>query len=248
MKLLAPFVFIITLSFFACDDTPEEPWWRTPEFIGDSNFVETEKSWFDSIYANLPDYGDIKETECQQGGYSEFFLFNEDKPFLIFEKEELNHHDWCLSYFRFDKVQKDVSYDTPFFQWRYGDYYYDDIAALAARIRRVKSERYFVVYFNDTTKYVEPVLDTSGYFEPGSMSGYAVIVDYSTAKPVCAFKVSAESSEEVDYNTMFGDIENSELDAITSMAARRGIIVDLWRNMATEVQNELLNARTPAKE
>lgn len=242
MRLLFfPSLLISLLLLQSCDSQPEAPA-RSQQFIDDSLFVEKYTAWFDTIYANLPSYTEVEKIKCPAGCFDDVVLFDEKNPFLIFEPTELDRTQNGLSYFRYDKLQGFHEEAEYYIDWNADlreDY---DYAVRAEKIRNLIGKKYFCVFYCDTATYLDPKLDknSDGYIG-GFNEGFAVMVDFTTAKPVCAFKVEAENSAKVTYETYENMGELGEIGLLY------GARVDLWNNIAIEIQNKLYQSKTSVK-
>src|SRR5688572_26549797 len=88
----------------ACSSPPASPK-RSQQFIEDSTLLAKYEPWFDSLYAVVPAYSELKKVKCPAGCFDDLKLFEEEHPFMIFEPGELSRTQNRLSYFRYEKVQ-----------------------------------------------------------------------------------------------------------------------------------------------
>jgi hypothetical protein len=247
MRNLFFLLFFALIGFLqSCDSTPKAPK-RSQEFIDDSILAARYDPWFDTIFAALPSAETGGKIKCPGGCFDDLDLFNKENPLPVFEPAELKRDTVVTSYFRYrNKVQGPLEHGDPFFNWAYDPAQASDLHIHAQQIRELIGWKYFCVFILDSAKYVQPQLDTSAKsFTPGKMEGYAVMVDFETGKPVCAFKVKAESSSEVSYNTYFS--EDPKLAVAFETGPRTGIEVDLRFNLMTEIQEKLYESITTVR-
>jgi hypothetical protein len=230
----------VILFLLSCDSKPDVPK-RSQQFIDDSTFIVKYEKHIDSLYAILPKYVELEKIKCPSGCFDDLKLFDENHPFVVFEPEELNREADVISYFRFDRVQGTAGRDfDPYFGWRPELRWESDYATYADKFRNLIGWNYICVFYTDSAKYQEPKVDEKAQtFTPGKMSGCAVIVDFNASKIVCAFKVSAESSEEVTYEAL--SVNGGDP---VSFGQYTGVRVDLWLNLAKEIENKLYDSRT----
>lgn len=240
-NLFFPVLLAIGAFFQSCDSAPEAPV-RSQQFIDDSLLIAKYGPWFDTICANLPSADELEKIKCPSGCFDDLNLFDEKHPFLFFEPDELSRTENGLSYFRYEKVQGFHEEAERYIDWSADMEWETDYFNRAEKIRNLIGWKYFCVFFSDTSKYADPQLDknSDGYIG-GYAEGYAVIVDFAEGKPVCAFHVSAENSAQVTYEAYENMGELGEIGLLY------GARVDLWNNVAKEIQNKLYNSKTKVK-
>jgi hypothetical protein len=249
---IIPVLFILTL--FSCkEERKRDPLdWRSPQYIQDSTICSDYMQRMDTILLNLP-AGIKMQKQCPGEIKRSVKIFKDGQPYMIFEPQELDTRGSYCSFFRYIRVQKDLHPGVVFFSWtRFRDGYDSQETryfTLASEIREVIDNKYICVFVNDSKQYVKPELDPiKKVFTPGEIGGTAIIVDFAAGKPICSFSVHAFNSDSVHVETAF---EGSDYAADTGVlgdlagrASRDGVVVDLWHNLAAEIDKKL-NEATP---
>jgi len=248
--VLPAIVIFTTVLLLSCRSKPERDYsvfTRSPQFIEDSAICAKYIPWFDTILLNLP-AGMKMQNPCPDEIKRRLKILKDGQPYMIFEPQELNKNGSDCSFFRYIRVQKDLHPGTVFFSWESMRIGYQSSETryfvVASEIRQVIDNQYICVFINDTKQYVKPELDPIKVeFTPGEIGGTAIIVDFISGKPQCAFPVHAFNSDSVHVETAFEGEEYAGdtgiLGQMAGRASRDGVVVDLWHNLAAEIEKKL---------
>ena len=231
------FVLSITsaIAFTACGGPDGDAEELSDQYTEAEIFVNQAKLHVDSIYKSFPKFSELKATDCPVGTCSGMY------ELLIFEPEEFNVDAPSYSMFRADST-------TPFLyldEYKYFNWYRlsDDqwkMQEQKDRILELQQVKYICIYFNDTSTFIKPDLDSvASSYTGGEASGYAMIMDYNTGKAICTMAVSAKNSENVRYNTYGADTALIHTSELAQMSPAFAIQLDLYENIRQEIYRQI---------
>jgi hypothetical protein len=219
-----------------------------PEFEEDSLLCAKYSNWPEMVKASLPDSSTLVKLMKPAKHVFDSMIIDTNHRLLICTPEELSSKKPINSYFRY-KLGGNEDKEQDFF-FTYINHNFPgerDIYTQADRIKEFIANKFFCVFFEDEKKTVYPQVDSSARtFIPGKISGWVVIFNFNTTKPVAIFKVSAVNSPDVNYKTFYDDATAHEygIGLVSPIIQTR---VDLWYNIGNDVKKKLVESGAKMK-
>jgi len=239
-SFVIPFTFCVVACFSSCNEGTGYISEQSDEYLEAEAYINQSRQHIDSIYNNIPGFSELKATKCPSGCF-DGMNFTDKNPLLVFKPYEFNVDTPGSSDFRGRKdAMSWMSSDDVYFNWTGIDPEKEwTMFDFVEKIKQFSAMRYFCVFVEDTAKFKLPELDsTASGYTPGEGIGYAVMMDYSTAKVVCVFEVNATNSPEVNYQT-YADSALIRKEQFAQMDAIFAVRYDLYDNIQKDIQRQV---------